>query len=355
MKCFGEHWGLEFSPEEIAETRARNGLLSLELELSRACNLRCLYCYASSGAPQDNELTLDEILDVVDQAAALGARKIIVLGGGEPLLYGNLFKVIDHILAKNIKVDLFTNGMLLTPDNAKALFDRKVSVVVKMNSRRPEVQDLLAGHRGAFTAIEQGIETLMAAGYPSKDRALGIETIICRQNYEELPDIWRWARNRSIIPYIEMMTLQGRAKENPDLEVSIPEIRQLFETLAHIDYEEYGNQWYPHPPLAASQCARHEYSCTVTANGEVNPCPGVSVAVGNIREQPLTEIIKKSPVIHDLRNIRTTIKGRCSMCDLGNYCYGCRGHAYQVTGDYLAEDPMCWLEVHKKAASAGAD
>ena len=354
MKCFGEHWGLEFSPEEIAAARARNGLLSLELELSRACNLRCLYCYASSGMPQENELTLEEILDAADQAITLGARKIIILGGGEPLLYKNLFKVIDHILAKNVKVDLFTNGMLLTPKKAKALFDRNVSVVVKMNSRKPEVQDLLAGQRGAFAAIEKGLKTLMAAGYPDKGRTLGVETIVCRQNYEELPDLWRWARRQNIIPYVEMMTLQGRAKDNPGLEVSIPEIKQLFETLALIDAEEFGNTWYPHPPLAASQCARHEYSCTVTAVGDVNPCPGVSVSVGNIRTQPLAEIIRKSPVINELRNIRTTIKGRCSLCELGDYCYGCRGHAFQVTGDYLAEDPMCWLDLTKKIASVGS-
>ena len=121
MKCLGEHWGLEFTPEEIAAARARNGLLSLELELSRACNLRCIYCYASSGIAQQDEMQLGEILDVVDQAVTLGARKIIVLGGVEPMLYPHLFTVIDHILSLSVAVDLFTNGMLITPAKAKAL------------------------------------------------------------------------------------------------------------------------------------------------------------------------------------------------------------------------------------------
>ncbi|OGR07002.1 MAG: radical SAM/SPASM domain-containing protein [Deltaproteobacteria bacterium RIFOXYD12_FULL_50_9] len=344
MKCLGEHWGLEFTPEEIAAARARNGLLSLELELSRACNLRCIYCYASSGIAQQDEMQLGEILDVVDQAVTLGARKIIVLGGGEPMLYPHLFTVIDHILSLSVAVDLFTNGMLITPAKAKALYDRSVTISVKMNSRTPAVQDYLAGHNGAYEAINLGLRNLIAAGYPDKDHILGVETIICRQNYDELPDLWRWARRLAIIPYVEMMTLQGRAKEHPDLEVPIERIQDLFERLARIDAQEFDNRWLPHPPLAASQCARHEYSCTVTATGEVNPCPGVNIAVGNIREQTLAEIIQKSSVIHDLRNIRTTIKGRCNRCDFGEYCYGCRGHAYQVTGDYLAEDPLCWLD-----------
>ncbi len=346
MKCFGEHWGLEFSPEEIATVRAKNGLLSLELELSRACNLQCIYCYAESGSPMENELTLDEIFNVIDQAIDLGARKIIVLGGGEPTLYKDLFKVIDYILAKDVNVDLFTNAMLIDPEQAKALYDRKVSVVVKMNSRNPEVQDMLAGHKGAYDAIQKGLKALRDAGYPDEDHTLGIETIICRQNYDELADLWLWARQKGIIPYIEMMTLQGRATDHPELEVPIDKVRSLFEKLAEIDAEEFDNLWTPHPPLAASQCARHEYSCTITANGDVQPCPGVSVPAGNIREDTLAGILQKSTTIQELRNIRKIIKGRCGECQFGDYCYGCRGHAYQVTGDYLAEDPLCWLD-HK--------
>ncbi len=347
MKCFGEHWGLEFSREEIDQARAADGLLSLELELSRRCNLRCVYCYAASGIARPDELSLQTILGVVDQAVDLGARKIIVLGGGEPLLYPDLFTVIDHILKAGADADLFTNGMLITPEIAKKLYQRKVAVVVKMNSRDPEIQDFLAGHDGAFAAINRGIEHLVAAGYPSEGHSLGIETVVCQQNYAELPDIWRWARKRGIIPYVEMMTMQGRATEHPELEVDAAGVKDLFERLAAIDAAEFGNTWTPHPPLAASQCARHEYSCTVTSTGEVQPCPGVNVVAGNVRDNRLVDILRQSKEIQDLRNIRRNIKGKCGECEFGEYCYGCRGHAYQVTGDYLAADPLCWLETGK--------
>lgn len=344
MSCISDHWGLEFSREDIDQCRKKNGLLSLELELSRRCNLRCIYCYAASGEPMAEELSLVEIKDVIVQAARLGARKIIVLGGGEPLLYPDLFFVIDTIREHGLEVDLFTNATLIRDKEAKALYDWQVSVAMKMNSRDPAVQDLLAGRAGAFQDIENGRRALQSAGYPDETHTLGIETIICRQNYEELPDLWRWARSRNIIPYVEIMTMQGRAADHPNLEVSPQEVKSLFETLARIDRQEFGRSWTPHPPLAASQCARHEYSCTMTANGEVHPCPGVSVAAGNIRTQPLADILSQSRVIQDLRNIRTTIKGSCASCEFGAYCYGCRGHAFQVTGDYLAEDPLCWLK-----------
>lgn len=349
MSCLSEHWGLEFTPEEISQTRASGGLLSLELELSHICNLRCIYCYASSGIPLENELTLAELYSVVDQAVDLGARKIIILGGGEPFLYPHLFAVIDYILSKKVKTDVFTNCTLMSEDNARMLYERGVGVVVKKNSLNPEIQDMLADRPGTFVAIEQGLANLKKAGYPDADHSLGIETIICGQNYDELVDIWCWARDQDIIPYVETMTMQGRATDHPELEVAPLKIKDLFEKIATIDAKRYGRTWTPHPPLLASQCARHEYSCTITSTGDVQPCPGVSVSTGNVRDHSLAEVLRSSTVIQDLRNIRNTIKGECADCDFNSNCYGCRGHAYQVSGDYLAEDPLCWLKAGVKA------
>ncbi|WP_041277848.1 radical SAM/SPASM domain-containing protein [Desulfotalea psychrophila] len=343
MACLSEQLGMEFSPEEIAKCRARGGLLSLELELSRICDLRCVYCYAASGVPLKNELTLVEIKDIIDQAIGLGAQKIIVLGGGEPLLYPHLFEVIEYIRNKGLAVDLFTNGLSLSSDVAIRLQKLEVDVVLKMNSKIPEVQDYLAGRVGTHQAIEKAFKALTDAGYPGENCALGIETIICQQNFDELPDLWRWARYQGISPYVEAMTMQGRATEHNDLAVEPEQVERLFKELSRIDSEEFSCNWIAHPPLAASHCARHEYSCTVTSIGEVQPCPGVNIRAGSIRSQSLAEIISQAPVFQDLRQIRSKIKGRCASCDLSEVCYGCRGHAYQVSGDYLAEDPLCWL------------
>jgi radical SAM protein with 4Fe4S-binding SPASM domain len=329
--------------QEIAEAKARGGLLSMELELSRVCNLRCVYCYASSGQSLENELSYEEIADVILQAKALGARKIIVLGGGEPMIYPRIFDVLANIRSHGLIADVFTNGLAMTSEYAQRLFELGVGVVLKMNSRIPGVQDFLGGRSGTWEGIDRALAYLQEAGYPDGTHNLGIETIICRQNYDELPELWRWARQQGIAPYVEVMTRQGRATDHPELEVSSDEIKVLFEKLAQIDRDEFLCNWTPHPPLVASHCARHEYSCTITANGEVHPCPGVSVTAGNVREQKLAEILRDSPVIQDLRDIRNRIKGKCRVCNIADKCYGCRGHAYQTTNDYLAEDPLCWL------------
>jgi len=336
-------WGSNFSPEEIAETRARKGLLSMELELSRECNLRCVYCYASSGKKLHNELTREEIAGALDQAIELGARRIIVIGGGEPLLYPGVMDIMRGLRERGIVVDLFTNGTLLTPAVARELFQMGVSPVVKLNSRREEVQDALAAVPGTFRAIQEGLRNLMDAGYPSEAAPLGVETIICRQNIDELPEMWIWARERNIVPYFEMITFQGRAKRQLDLNVSSEELRRVFFELSRIDRERFGFVWEPHPPIAALSCNRHEYSCTLNAQGYIQPCVGVDMFIGNIRHAPLAEILATAPVMETMRGLRGHIKGACRSCEQSQECYGCRGLAYHVTGDFLEADPLCWL------------
>jgi radical SAM protein with 4Fe4S-binding SPASM domain len=78
------------------------------------------------------------------------------------------------------------------------------------------------------------------------------------------------------------------------------------------------------------------------------PCVGVNLPVGNIRERKLGEIIAGSDVIEDLRDHRHTIQGPCQTCKKADHCYGCRGAAYQMTGNYLASDPLCWRNIGRE-------
>ena len=333
---------LGFTDNDIMKCLERKGLLSIELEFTKKCNLRCLYCYANAGESVENELSIDEIKSVIRQAKEMGAMKIILLGGGEPLIYHGLLDVVRYIISIGLQQVLFTNGTFITKKMARFLFKNRVAVVIKSNSLKPEVQDKLAGVTGAFTNIRKGLQHLMEAGYPDNDIMLGIQTVICRQNIDELPAMWIWARQNGIVPYFETLKQQGRAKENNDLIVSMDEVKAVFELIERIDKDEFNIIWKARPTIAAFSCKRHLYSCLVNSQGFVQPCTGIDILVENVREKPLKEIIGSSHVIMDLRNIYEKIEGTCKGCEYNYECYGCRGNAYQITGNYLASDPTCW-------------
>lgn len=325
----------------IFKTAAENRLLTMEIEFSLRCNFRCPYCYVPTARDLATELTPPEIRDVLIQARNLGARRIIILGG-EPSIYPHIRGMIDFIRKNDMDAEMFTNGTGVTPDFASWLFERKVRVVLKMNSFDPVLQDRLTGRPGSWKIIRNALNHLKSAGYPSENTFLAVSTIICRQNYHELARLWCWLRDQGIAPYFEIITPQNNAKANPWLSVDPLALKEIFESLAAIDRDRYGRTWDIQPPLVGNRCLRHQFSCLVTAAGNVTPCVGVTLSLGNIRRFPLKQIIETSPVLKNLKNYRQTIKGPCGQCEKADGCYGCRGAAYQMTGDYLASDPLCW-------------
>ncbi len=335
-------YNLEFSEEEIQRAVAEGRLLSMEIEFSRICNFRCSYCYVPTKSQLNNELTRQEIKDVILQAKELGAGKIIILGG-EPSIYPHIQEMITFLSGQGLAIELFTNGTGIDADLARVLAENRVRVALKRNSFDESIQDKLAGKAGAGAIIGTALANLQQAGYPSDDLFLAISTVICQQNIDELPAMWEWLRKERIEPYFEVITPQENAVENKSwLSVDGMQLKRLFQKLSAIDREKYGRDWEPQPPLVGNKCMRHQVSCLVSATGDVMPCVGVTIPVGNIRENRLADIISTSEVINNLKNYREMIKGECRDCDKAEECYGCRGAAFQLTGDYLASDPTCW-------------
>jgi len=337
----------EFTEAEIKEAVKNNRLLSMEIEFSLRCNFHCQYCYIPDKSNFENELSFEELRDALLQAKVLGVKKIIVLGG-EPMLYPQALEMFKFIRSENLSVEMFTNGFGITPEVAKQLFDLGVQVVLKMNSRKEDVQDALAGKKGAYKIIQDAFNNLRRAGFPTKTKRLGISTIICQQNFQEIIPMWEWLRQQGIEPYFEIITPQGKGRENKWLHVDSVKLKETFFKIAEIDRDKYGIQWDPQPPLIGIKCLRHQFSCLLNSQGNVLPCVGVNIPLGNIRQKSLQEILLESEVMEDLRNYRSNIKGPCRECNKSDTCYGCRGAAYQLTGDYLASDPLCWKNIERQ-------
>jgi radical SAM protein with 4Fe4S-binding SPASM domain len=332
----------DFTPERVRRAATNGRLLSIEIEPSLYCNLRCPYCYLTRyPASRDEGMEVKTAIMVMDQARDLGAEKVVLLGG-EPLYYPAVMDVVCHAAKRSMAIEIFTNGTALTQELARELFRWRVRVVLKMNSRNAERQDRLAGRKGVAAKIERALGHLAAAGYPRHGRFLAVSTIVCRQNLDEIPSLWRWARHRGIAPYVEMLTPQGTALQNDWLCVDSHAVGCLFQRLSAIDHVEFGYRWEPQPPLAGNACLRHQYSCLVTTNGDVHPCVGMPIRLGNVHASKLAAILRSSQVLDDLKHYRERIKEPCRSCESSDHCYGCRGAAYQLTGDHLAADPLCW-------------
>ena len=88
----------------------------------------------------------------------------------------------------------------------------------------------------------------------------------------------------------------------------------------------------------------------IRPNGDVTPCPYLPVFAGTLRQSSLADLWTSSELFTDIRR-RTSLGGRCGDCEMNGHCGGCRARAYGMTGDLMAEDPLCTHTPGKFAGS----
>jgi len=151
------------------------------LDLTYRCNNRCRHCWLwlPAHAPeQQQELTLDEIRRIADEARALGCREWSI-SGGEPLLRPDFPDVFDYLTCKATAYSLNTNGALITPQIAQ-LLKRKGTKMIALYGATAEVYDRVTRHPGGFEAVMRGFAYLKEAG-----AGFTVQLIPMRENYHQ--------------------------------------------------------------------------------------------------------------------------------------------------------------------------
>jgi radical SAM protein with 4Fe4S-binding SPASM domain len=100
----------------------------------------------------------------------------------------------------------------------------------------------------------------------------------------------------------------------------------------------------------AGGCPAGTHYMGIRPNGDVTPCPYLPVFAGNLRSAPLASLWSASELFVDIRR-RSSLGGRCGGCEMNAHCGGCRARAYGMTGDLMAEDPLC---THTPGTFAGS-
>jgi len=162
-------------------------------DLTYRCNNACRHCWVSipANSPErDNELTVDQITGIVDEARTMGCRKWAI-SGGEPMLRPDFPEIFDYITGKSASYSLNTNGTLINPQIAR-LMKRKGTKMVALYGGTAEVHDHITRIPGSFETTLQGFAYLKEAG-----AGFIVQLIPMKDNYGQFNKMIRMAESLS--------------------------------------------------------------------------------------------------------------------------------------------------------------
>ncbi|MSP56559.1 MAG: radical SAM protein [Myxococcales bacterium] len=262
------------------------GPWTLEVYPTLRCNLACTFCDTTDRhRPPQNERSPERWTAIIDEAADLGAQRIMVLGGGEPLLALATPAILRRARERGLAGFLTTNGTRLArfvPLLAEICWD---DVHVSVDGATPATHDRLRGQQGA---LRQTLRGLCLLRQRSPTTRLALHTVVTRENLDELTEITRLAASLGCqrVEFDHLIAYrpeQSRLALDPEQIAELPSIvaeiaevsRQLgVETTAAALLTPRGAAppKSTRPGLAGAPCLKAWHHLVIQADGRASPC-----------------------------------------------------------------------------------
>jgi len=350
-----------------AETFDRPYVISWNL--TYRCNLSCEHCYLDAGPKKNrllhtenfsdrSELTTAECFKVIDEIASFAPECITILTGGEPLLRRDIVEIVRYANSKMLWVVVGTNGVTITETLAQILKAEGVrGFALSLDALDAERHDKFRVVKGAWENTVKGAKILNSTGFP-----FIIQTTVGKHNVDDLERIAAFARDDlgAKVWNLYFLVQTGRGQFVSDISAAEYEnvlrclhaIQKRYLTSMKVNakcaphYTRWLFEQDPDSPAlksfvgGAGGCPAGTHYLGIRPNGDVTPCPYLPLFGGNLKRTSLGEIWSSSELFTRIR-ARSSLKDRCGACEFNAACGGCRARAYGVSGDILAEDPLC--------------
>jgi radical SAM protein with 4Fe4S-binding SPASM domain len=344
-------------------------------DFTHKCNLRCKHCYSNSGAVEEDELTTEQAMAVVDQLADAHVTAL-AFSGGEPLTRKDFFQVARYASDRGLYVSLASNGTLLTKENVQKIKEAKVNYIdISIDGATAKTHDDFRGVPGAFEKAVEGLKNCIDA-----DICACIATTVGKNNMAELPAIIDLAEKLGAerFTYFNFIPT-GRGKAHVDQDLSPQEREDVMKyllnrmsagckttilatapqlsrvalqcqgdsgtgevtmALAHMQTVKVTKKAVPLGEFIGG-CGAGRLYCSISPQGDVHPCVFLPVNVGNLKTKKFRDVWLNAPLFNAFRN-RANLKGSCGKCTYKFICGGCRARsAAYHGGDTLNGDPGC--------------
>ena len=349
--------------------KTRDDTAILVLKVTRACNLRCRYCYAAT----DNCTAMSShtaFLAVKKTLQHFAGLVTVIFHGGEPLLERAVFEdVVDRIGCTfpdslcRVRFVLQVNGTMMNSKIAQSLVSRKILAVVSSDGYEDSQNSFRVDTHGKAVTRRTlcGLRCLLREGVPTS-----VSVVVSRANVSSLPDIARFfiAEGVLSIGFVMYAPLGKTSDLRPEVEV-FPD--ELFQAMVRVTDLVIAHNKLSQTPVRVDEialmaenllfrgqsrlctfrapCGAGTNHVAVDTNGDVYPCDNLigypSLRQGNMLTSDLEQILSNHQIT-DLINQTPDNMEPCRTCDWKRFCNaGCPAHAFAFFGTFRHRSFYC--------------
>jgi radical SAM protein with 4Fe4S-binding SPASM domain len=341
--------------------------LEAHLQLTNRCDAGCQGCYTGA-TPQgsSNEWGAAEWKRAIDRLADLGVFHL-ALGGGESAVLPWLGEVAEHARSRGLVPNLTTSGL--------SGLDRLLPIVGlfgQVNVSIDGLGDAYAAVRGAH--LHDGFERADAAlrQLRARKREIGINVVVTRGNFEQLDDLFAYARRRRLNE-VELLRFKpaGRgtrtfeqltctdAQHRAFLPLILASCRR-HRVRARVDcsYTPMLAHHRPAPELLAGLavygCTGGDFLIGARANGTMTACSFAAPPPERPKVDTIGAYWDAPDAFGPFRAWRAA-EEPCASCEYHSLCRGgCKVVSHHLLGDARLPDPECPRVVDHRQAHTGA-
>lgn len=275
---------------------------TVTITLTSKCNLRCVMCDHWK-LKDNNELSLEEIKNLIDQVAEWGVEEI-ELSGGEPFMRKDIWGIIEYASSRRLGMNITTNGTLLNKISIKKLFDYKVNRLQISLDGIGKTQDKIRNTQGAYKKIVNTVKRINRIRKQKKSSLkINATTVVMQQNVHELADLINLTKELgfdsiTFQPVNDSNLAIGKKKAyNPlkvkdlqELDLQIDKIIQIRKKDPYIGnsivYLESIKDYFRDKRLSKIKCYASFINAIITPQGRLWTCMG---DYGNLKKETVQQ------------------------------------------------------------------
>lgn len=264
-----------------------NNTLSINWEITKKCNLNCIYCRVHGGEEKIEELTEMEAKNIIDKLYQSGYQHL-KFTGGEPLIKDYFWNLVKYAHQKGMLVSIFTNGTLIT-DKLLVNFKKYISIVAFSLDTLVDEHNKILKRTKALIIIDN-IKKIQKLGIP-----VVVSATVSNITINDLENLVSFAEKTNINEIkINDFCLNGRAEDNQVLlkleKPLIEDQKYLINTIKRIYHEKIIKN-------SQFRCECSENDLFISYKGDLYPCVELSYLsddykIGNIATDNIKDLLK---------------------------------------------------------------